>query len=482
MHKPKTILPQSLFSLSLLLLYLSGCVILANLANSSWARVSISLFLIEDHVFWVRYIAFLSILSGIALIYFVPGIFIVRNISPKTTDKVEIFAKGFLVNYFFYFGASSLYKLFFGLDFTREIMVVLIVTNISVNLALELYSRSQGISYWPLEGKNFQNKAFIFLYLSALFLIIYLCKEKIFYYGFFDENEGSRQFWAAYSLRQQVLPTFYNERFTFLAGFPFAPTIYLNSFAIILFGENGLSVRLEVLVAFACLGFILKELIKTMRGRNEFFLYEYLPLFLYLIIYFMIIAYRGGYDPPTEIAKSSETVLITLFFTGFYLLLKNSDDLAILSAVFLFLASMVRYNEIAVAIPLLLLFKYKKCLSAYFVFWFISILLLNLIIIISPYNFSFQDMLFFLKKGFLSSQVSNHPIDLRFAFEYLKKYFLLSAGLSIFFIITIKNKYSRVLLLTSALYLLLPLKAIYIPAHFFAPVLFFPIISYYLWK
>lgn len=483
MFRQKNCLSQFVFSLCLLSVYISGCIILANYCGLSWSDVPISLFLINAFPFWLKVVALFSVFCGVLLIYFIPGVFIVRNMFTNITDRIEFCAKGFLFNYFYYYSLSTIFKLASGHSFTREAMIALMIIAILINLALGLYrKRADILNYAPFEKNNSNDKLFMIIYFVLILCLIYICRNKIFYYGFFDENEGLRQLWAAFSVKQQILPTIYNERFTLLAGFPFAPSIYLNMFAITLFGENGLAIRIEILIAFTFLGVILRNLIYVMRNERKLKLHQYLPLFLYLIIYFIIIAYRAGYNPPTELAKSNETLFLTLFFTGFYLLFKKGNTDVLLPALFLFLATMIRYNGIFVVFILLFLLNRKKCLFTCCLLWIVSLFMLNIFLLVSAYNFSFFDLIFTQKEGFSTMLKFNKFLDLKFTFGYLKNYFLLTSGLSVFLFLSIKNEYSRAFLITTILYLLLPLFAMYVPAHFFVPILFFPLISYYIWE
>jgi len=481
-NKQEDIFLEIYFSLVLLLVYLVGLTVLSIISGTGFLNVSLSSFILESKPLWTKFLAFVSIASGTALIYFMPGISISRLIFPKDSDVIIIFAKGFLINFFFFFTFSFIYKLMFGLIFSREIMLFLVVIFIFISFSILFIKRNSSISSCNIRIQIAKDKVFFFWYSLMILLIFFLFKEKIFYPGFFDETEGLKHFYAAYSLRNEILPTFYNEKFTLHAGFSFSPGIYINMFALNLFGIDGFVIRLQIVTAFIWMGIVLKYIIDLIMNKAKLVAnYEYFPLLLYLFLYFIIISYRAGYDPPTDLAKSAETVLLAIFFTAFYILLKDDNRFMIAAILFSF-ASMVRFNAIPVTILMLVLFKFWKCLLLYCIFWVLAIIGLHILLIFIPGEFGFIDMLYFLKADMLSSQVHNQQFSFIFTLGYLRNYFIMTAGLSIFLILGIRNKYVRIFAITTVLYLLMPLKSIYLPAHYFAPIFFFPIIGFYLWK
>lgn len=478
----KSLLKQFLISAALLLLYIVGSVFLASQKGAAWVDVPVSAFLVAPHTFLSQCVAASTIFSGILLIYFVPGIFIVQNLFSHLTDRVEIAVKGFLVNYFLYYSLWLLYMSAFPDPFGRKAMVFLFVVAVIINLIAGLYARRAGASSNKASYLfAIQDKKFFIFYFLVIAILFFLCREKIFYRGFFDENEGLRQFWTAHSVRYQILPTFYNEKHTILAGFPLAPTIYLNMFAIAMFGENGLSARVEILVAFICIGLILRRLIILLRNGDSPKQFEFVPLFMFLAIYFLIISYRGGYDPPTEIAKSVETPMMALFLAGFFFLLKKDVGDA-MPAVMFTLASSVRAHIMLVILFLLIFLKRKRCLLWFLLFSSGAWLILSFITIMAPGQYSFVGMVSSVRGAFISGSTCDQPASLGFFLRVLEHYFVLTAGLSVFFIFTWRNSYGRMFLFTSVFFLLLPLKAIYVPAHFFVPIIFFPLLNYYLWN
>jgi hypothetical protein len=465
-----------LFSYASLFIYVLGIITLASLTKTSWRITPVFWPEITNLPVWIWFISAITIISGTMLIYFVPGIFTARYCSRTNDDIVEVCAKGFLINYFLFYLTSTLYKLIFHQELSRLTMIILIGIAISIMGVIFLaHEKRACIKAEKISMPKFNDSRFLILYLTILIGIFIIFRQQIFFSLF--NGDGVEQFWLARSLKSKIIPTSFREPYTMIPQFPFAPSVFLNTFALMLFGNSEFIVRLEVLVAYVCLGIIVKKLIEVAFNKKKVFLFDHLPLFLYLIIFFVVISKYGGNNPPADLAKSSETLQLTLFFVGFYLLIKNED---ILAAIFLILSSMIRSYGLLMIIFFLflfsILFRRYRCLLVFLTGWFLCVFLLKIILLHSNYNLGdmTQALLADIKDMYSES------FNLNAFFLYLRNYFILTSGLIIFFIGGLINRYILLVFLTSLFYFFLGIKLEYVPAHFFIPIFIFPLLAYYL--
>lgn len=476
--KCKTKLKYFFLSCAFLIVYFVGIINLSRVKGIPWRIVPAFWVEIIYSSPWIKFISAITIFAGTMLIYFIPGVFIAKCFSREYTDTVEIYASGFLINYFLYYFASTLYKLVYHQALSREVLVTLIAISILITGVFFFFTHNKTTrknSKYKLPLSN--NAQFTIFYVISLIIIFLICWKKVFITIF--NGDGVEQFWLAHSVKSKILPTSYREFFSLVPQFPLAPSIYLNMFALVLFGEAEFIIRLQVLVAFVCLGFIIKGLIEEITANKKLTLFEYLPLFLYLMIFFIVISYRAGYDEPTDLAKSSETLQLAFFLSGFYLLIHSNGKKDVLSAVLFILAAMIRYNGLIMIAFFLSLFsillKRYKCFLVFLLGLVFMALLLVMLLNCSPYTFRDVVEAIIYEKDFYPG------LNLKYFLSYLKNYFVFTAGLSIFYFLGLKNKYILLMLLTSLFYLLLPFRVGYVPAHFFVPVFIFPLLSYYLY-
>ncbi|MEI7752600.1 MAG: hypothetical protein WCJ71_11015, partial [Candidatus Omnitrophota bacterium] len=279
---------------------------------------------------------------------------------------------------------------------------------------------------------------FLFLYAVVLAGVFTLSHGKILFSHFGGDGDGAEQYWLAHSLKTQVLPTIYGADFTIVPQFVFAPSVFLNMFALTLFGDAEFTIRIGTIVAYIGLGFILKGLIEKTRGNQKLSAIEFIPLLLYLVLFFIIIAFRAAYISPTDLAKSNETLQLAFFLAGFYLLAGSRKDY--LAATFFVLAAMIRYNGCFMITFFLIgfsvLFGRYKCLLLYMAGAVLSVLALNLMLI--PSAFKFPDAVRDFWRDIEGLRVEK--FDLQFLLAYLQRYFICTAGFCIFFISCFKNR------------------------------------------
>jgi hypothetical protein len=468
-------------SAAVLIVYLLGVADLSRLQEVPWSTTPVFWIGISECPLWAKLVSAITLITGTALIYFIPGIFVAKHFSAADEDPIGIFLKGFLLNYFFYYVSSTLYKAITHQVFSRESMVILIGTWILIAGAVLFLTRARASCAERASGGIVPDRKDLVIFYIILFAgIFFIFREKIFFAHF--EGDAAEQYWLAHSLRSYILPTSFRASVELIPQFPFAPSLYLNLFALTLFGNAEFIIKIEILMAYMGLGFILKGLIEEIRGDRKLGLTEWVPLFLYLLIFFIIVAYRAGYGAPTDLAKSNETLQSMLFFSGFFLLAKRAKPQAMSAAIFFVLASMIRYNGLfAIMLFLIIfsiLFKRYQCLLWYLAGLALVILLLNLLLI--PSSYKFQNMVHDALSD--TKTLRNLGVDWHFIVAYLKNYFIFTAGLSLFFILKLKNRYVLSMFLVSLVYLILPLRSDCVPAHYFVPILMFPLISYYVWK
>jgi hypothetical protein len=322
-----------------------------------------------------------------------------------------------------------------------------------------------------------KSKSFAVLYAVFLISVLYVFREKLFFA--FLNGDGAEQYWLAHSLKTGVLPTGYRSPLTMIPQFPFAPSTHLNMFAMVLFGNAEFTARLSVFIAFAALGPVLKALAEGARNGQKLTIKEFAPLFLYLFLFFTIVAFRADYVPPVDLTKSSETLLLLFFLCGFYLLIRREKKQDGLAAVFFVLAAMIRYNGFFMITAFLfgfsLLFKRWKCFFVYGtgVIFVVSTLYLSLLFS----SYGLKEMLQELLSDIRG--LREETFSPRFFLAYLKNYFIFTGGLSIFLIAGLKNRYVLLMFLVTVLILILPTWSDVVPAHYFVPVFMFPLLSFY---
>lgn len=476
--KCNSLLKNFIYSFSLLGVYLFGIFILAHARGVSLYAAPAFWVEIVNNPLWMKSLSFITIIAGTLLIYFIPGIFIARYFGRRDEAAIEIYAKGFLVNYSFYYLTSTFYKLFFQQEFSRNAMIVLTAVFSLITLLIPLViKKGERVSIsLPSEDRRFAVS-----YLLISLVVFFVCWKSILIAHFGGDGDGVEQFWAAYSVKSMILPTTFREPFTLVPQFSFAPSVYLNMFALTLFGNAEFIIKIQILAAFLCLGFILKSLIEEISGDKKLNLLEFAPLFLYLVMFFMLICFRAAYQPPTDLAKSNEVLQLALFLFGFYLLIKRNSEGYILPAVFFILAAMVRHNGLVMITLFLILFavlfKRYRCLVAYFAGIFFLLILLSIILYSS--SFGFLDMIRFLFDDLKGLRQTTESFSLTFVLSYLWNYMVFTAGLGLFFILGLKNRYVKIMFLTTLAYLILPVKSIRVPVHFFTPIIIFPLLAYY---
>ena len=467
-----------------LTLYLLGVLGFSFLQGTSWDNALVFWVDIVCFPLWVKILSGCTVITGTALIYFLPGVFIVKAFSDGNEASIELWMKGFLVNYGFYYLASTLYKAVFHLEFSRIQMVELMACSIlGMGVMFCLTKTKNSLQQEKLSAGSVSDIKFTVYYLlfiSIAFLIVY---NKILFYQF--TGDGAEQYWLAHSVKSELLPTSYRSQFTLIPQFAFAPSVYLNMFALILFGNSEFSIRIVVLVAYISIGFILRKIIEEMRKDRKLSMIEFIPMFLYLFIFLLVLAYRANYRPSTDIAKGDEALELAFFFSGFYLLSQEKRNKDGLAAVFFVLAAMIRYNGLFMITAFIavfsILFKRFKCLMYYLSGLILLVVLMAVLQI--PLAFSCKTMLDEVLNDIIRSRVSAaHGLDLVFVSDYLKRYFILTAGLSLFYIFTFRNKYVTLMGITSVLYFIFPSGTNFLPVHFFAPIIMFPLLSYYVLK
>ena len=468
------------FLISLLIFgaYLIGISILSYVKATPWQSTPAFWIGIVRFPLVIKFISGLTIIAGTVLIYFVPGVFIYKYFASKHANMTEVFFKGFLINYLFYFFASFIYKLFFPFEITRQTMLIFICALIILlQVAASFYKDNSKIDLSSFH----MDFRFLLFYVIFLFSIFYFCRKPILFNLF--SGDGVEQYWSAFSAKIYLLPTAFRESFTLIPQFSFSPSVYLNMFALLLFGSSEFVLRIEVLFAFIALGLILKNLIMELSCIKNFSLSEYLIFFLYLAVYFILIAYRADNETPSDLSSIHEPLQLMLLISGFYLLVgRKKQD--ILAAIFFVLAGMIRYSGLLMIsifiIIFSILFKRYKCILFYFLG--LSIVFTLLIIIVIAVNFS-SDIHYVFRNVWEEYGRRNTTFapGLRYTLEYLKNYFIFTSGLSLFFI-GFKNKYILLMFLTTVLYLIVPLKSICIPADYYVPLFMFPLLCYYLWK
>jgi len=482
MMKYDRILKYYIFSWASLLIYISGLAILSYIQNTPYSSLAVFWIEILYSPAWIKVISALTIFAGTMLIYFFPGAVIARQFSPEDSDLVDIFSRGFLINYFVYYLSIIVYKVISGNMITRGAFISLVAGFLLISGVIVLTKKSKATGQINQQGAGgFRVSKFTVFYVILILIIFLLFWKKIFIAPF--TSDGAEQFWLAQSLKSEVLPTFYrimpdlSTPATLIPQFPFSPSLYLNTFALLLFGDSEFIMRLEVLLAFICLGFLLKALlVKIRKPRIQAF--EYLPLFLYLFIFFIIIAYRSFYHLPTGLAKSNETLQLAMFLAGLYFLIRSRY---LYCAIFLILASMIRYNGFLMILVFLVtysfLFKTFRPLLIYSLGVFS--LLASLFIVVSFKQYSLPEMWTAFRRDLGGCYYFRN--DLSFLGQYLKNFLFFTAGLSIPMFLYFKNKYIRLFSLVTIIYLFLPVKSHCVPAHFFVPILLFPIIGFYLY-
>lgn len=468
-----------LISLATSVCYLSGMAILSRLQGLPWDTAPAFWVGIVGFPYWVKVLSAITILAGTASIYFIPGVFVAKHFSRSDESLIEVFLKGFLLNYFFYYFLSTLYKAISGQEFSRGPFLILMGAGILITGLLFLFTAPKAEARGKnLTGKVASNKGFLVFYVIFLACIFYAFREKIFLAHF--DGDGAEQYWLAHSVKSGILPTGYRSLITLIPQFVFAPSIYLNAFALTLFGRAEFIIKIEILVAFIWIGFVLRGLIGEFRGDKKFGIKESAPLFLYLLTFFCIIAFRAGYWSPTDLAKSNETLLLAFFLSGFYLLSKPEKNNDILAAIFFVLAAMIRYNGFFMITFFLtvfsILFKRYKCFLWYLAGVVLAVLALDLLLI--PSAFKFKDMLLELLSD--ADGLRAEKFSFQFMLAYLKNYFIFTAGLSVFLILNLKNRYVLLMSLTTLFFLIGPSWSDCLPAHFFVPIIMFPLLSYYL--
>jgi len=428
---------------------------------------------------WVKGVSAACIFSGTLLIYFVPGVFIAGSISGGEQAPAALFAKGFLINYIYFYAATTLYKLLFAAEITREVMVVLSAALMLAALLISMAaSGADGLSRRVPDESSAARRRFNILYFLLIAFLFAFSWKNILMLQL--NGDGVEQFWLAHSVRTSFLPTSYREAVTFIPQFSFAPAVYLNMFSLAFFGNAEFTLRISALTAFICIGFLVRDLIIELRGKGFHAVGAYAPVLLYMAIYYMIICYRADYLAPCDLAKSGETVQLALFLAGFYFLLKGGRGAAWTAALLLILGAGVRYNGMIIMTFFLAAYSFifRKYRALLIYLSGLAIMALALIAVVSRGDFTFLDMARALHGNVCP--LYTRPFDAGFTAAYTVSYFALTAGLSLFLLWGLRDKMIRLMALVTLVCLLMPLRSGCVPAHYFVPVFMFPLLAYYL--
>ena len=164
--------------LAIFVSYLLGVSILSQVTGETWNNTNVFWNDIRAYPLWVNMISMITISMGTLLIYFVPGIFIVQS-AVNRNDALELFAKGFLCNYFFYFFVTTILKVAFHLPITKGLMTIIIgIYALLAGLLMHLKNkyREQELTFGL---KDLKDKRFIVLFFAVLCILFFDYREKI---------------------------------------------------------------------------------------------------------------------------------------------------------------------------------------------------------------------------------------------------------------------------------------------------------------
>lgn len=422
----------------------------------------------------------ITILAGTTLIYFIPGVLIADYVRRKDESGVEVFVKGLLLNYLYYYVGTALVKAYWGHGVTRQSMIALMgIAGLLTGLVILLSNKKNLAKGSKIVELLSRHRLFVFMYVAVVVILFCLFRQKIFLNIFGSSGDEAEQYWLAFSLKSALLPTNFEEPCTLVTQFPFAPSLYLNMYSLVLFGKAELAIRIQVLVAFLCLGFIIKGIIARNQNSAGNIPFRWIPAILSLITYFVIICFRADYTAPTGLGKSSETLFLLLFLCGFHLLV--TENKAFLPAVLFLLASMIRYNAAILTVFFLavfpVIFRRYRCFMLFLLGWILSILVLYFAREHSSYTL--DQMFIQLLRDLGLEDIGCIRSDLVFFLRCLGRYCILTAGLPLFYVLGLKDRKCVVMLVTSVFYLFLTAKMGCVPAHFFGPIFMFPLLAFY---
>ena len=465
-----------------LAVYIIGIRALAALRVASWIDVPVYWVGMAGYPAWTAPLSLVTVAAGTMLIYFIPGVFIAKYIWNNSDAPAGLWAKGFLINYFFYFVSSSCYKVLYSRPFSREAMLILMAALAGIAMMTFFFSKIRsGLLADEAPPRDRDERDFTAVYVGTVLILLILSWKSFLIAHFGGDGDGVEQFWAAESVKSMMLPTSYRELYTIIPQFSFAPSVYLNMFALTLFGQAEFILKIQIITAFICIGFILKELVITLSGEGRLALKGAAPMILYMAIFFLVLCYRTAYLTPTDIAKGNETLQILLFLCGFYILARYDGERYILPAVYFLLAAMVRHNGLIMITVFLgfysLLFRRYRCLAAYLIGG--AALILAVVLMLRGSQFGFTDMVRVLLEDMRGLRQTTENASFPFVSQYIGHYVVLTAGMAAFLVLGIRNKYVLVMFLTTAIYFLQPIRSIRVPAHFYIPVFFFPVVAYY---
>jgi hypothetical protein len=444
--KIKEIIRYNIFCFTSLSIYLVACYVLSKVSQQSFLGAPIYWIGIFDNPFH-SIISGFAILTGISLIYLIPGIFIVYYFSKKEDSLTLIAIKGFLCNYFIYFLVLLFVKLGFGIAIDRKIFLTVILIFIVFGNIMFIFNRDRIINISTPFYRRIDYKLF-FLYSVFIIFVFFISWKKIFISVF--SFDGLEQYWLAHSLKDFILPSSYGGvEFSLIPQFSFSPSVYLNLFSLLLFGDTEFVMRISIIVAYVCIAVLLKKFIERVRDNERISLIQWLPLCLYLTMYFLLIAFRADYEWVVDLAKSNETVQAAIFLSGIYILFISKHNKYILSGILFVLASMIRYNGfLAISFFIIIysaVFRKFKCLFVYSIGCLIVVLVAYVFLIGKVCLFS--EMVYAIyqnqKENFLLS------FDYIFLFRYLWNYIVFTGGAFVFLFLGLRNKYTLIMLFSS---------------------------------
>jgi len=423
----------------------------------------------------------LIILSGWLLVYLIPGLIWTLAFSENSCfkNKTRLFFQSFLISILLLFAGTSLFKIIARQSLNRVNFLGIILFLILAGLCL--YS---SLACRDKEAKkSITIKREIFLVVLAgiisMLLFIFIFRGKIFVENF--SEGGIEVFYTARSLKSHLAPygdLEANNRFGLPVSDPFWLISLLNLFNLLLFGESEGAVRLHFFIYLFMLYILLLSVFLNYKKKTNI-LYITIFIFLYLCILFFYAGHNAYFE---DIAANVTIPLFTLLlYLGIYFLL-NKDRTSFLIAALL---SVLTLWSGIILIPIVLFAywiynKKKEFLKKAVLSYITMICILGLAYTIYGWLNGCLGIWHQSIKTEYLDELFFSPNKFSYILVFLKYFVIFAGGLPVLtlFFLKSKDRITNFFSLVTILYLLIVFKSSYINLHYFAPVIFLPMISF----
>jgi hypothetical protein len=469
-----------IFSFGVLSIYIFSVLVLAKAQQTSFNGVSLFNPEISMGSDIIRAVI---VLSGWLLVYFIPGFLwlTAKKENFLKQGRLNIIGKSFLTSILLLAASTTVFKLISQQRLERtNFVATLFILIFSGSLILwrnksEIWSKPDWLSLSRIE----KNKLFsIAIGLAIILVFMFVFRGKIFLENF--SEGGIEFFYPAESLKQHILPYADLElggRFGLPISDPYLTISFINLFNILLFGASEAAVRLHFFLYLFLLYLLVNIFAGPFKKSNVLCLGCFMAFFV--IVLFFYIDHNAYFEDIADYVTIP--LFVSLFYLSIYFLLNKESAFFFIAST---LATLTLWSGLALVPIALIGFRVyfsdrkdylKSIISRYLLLMFI---LTALYLIYGSLNGYLQAWYHSLRIEYINElfySSNNLGYILTFLF-----YFIFLAGVVpalAIFILKHKDREACLFSFVTLGYLLVVFKSSYINLHYFAPVIFLPLVS-----